>query len=87
MNLEIEILQNQAKALQEAIDREVLWTLFEESGWIRVVLPPELDLEHSVEIVEWLRESVSHPYEKFQNKFIFKDEKDAMWFKLRWLSQ
>ena len=85
-NIEKQVLENQAKLLAQEIDREVLWNMMCELGWVRVDLPAETDVQQSIEIVEWLRKNIDNPYEKAGRKFIFKDEKDAMWFKLRWLS-
>jgi len=84
-NLEDQILTNIAKKMQEDIDVNVLWTLLEQQGWTRVKLSRFIDRKHSVDIVNWLRENVDSPYEKLGCDFIFRNEKDAVHFILRWV--
>jgi hypothetical protein len=83
--LQDKMLAEQADALAREIDREVLWSMLKEIGWIRVELSSQTDKSQSEEIVNWLRTNVHHPYEKFRESFIFENKKDATTFILRWL--
>jgi hypothetical protein len=84
-NLLDSILEDRAHALAKEIDREVMWSMLEELGWQRVILPI-LSVDDLKEIETWVEDHVTGAYENHRTDFIFEDDKDAMWFKLRWLS-
>ena len=79
------ILEDRAKELARDIDREVMWSMLEGIGWQRVILPFS-SIDFIKEVEEWAEDHLSGAYEKHRSDFIFEDDKDAMWFKLRWLS-
>ena len=73
-----------AKEIANEIDREVLWSMLKESGWHRVMISRFQDNLHAVDISIWLEEQCQGAYERNGRDFIFKNEKDATWFILRW---
>ncbi len=84
--LEEKILAEQSKTLQREIDKEVLWNMLSELGWIRIILPGPLSINKLMKIHLWIKENCKGAYETNRSDFIFELERDAMWFKLRWLS-
>jgi hypothetical protein len=83
--LQDEMITRIAKDLSKDIDREVLWGMLSSMGWIRVMLPTLGNGEQAVDIIVWLEENCKGGYERSGRDFIFEEEKDANWFKLRWL--
>lgn len=73
-----------AKQVADDIDREVLWGMLQGMGWTRVMLPTLGNGEMAVDIITWLEDNCRDPYERSGRDFIFKNNKDANWFKLRW---
>jgi hypothetical protein len=84
MNLEEQILERQGTELNREIDREILWGMLQGIGWHRVMLPRFVDNHHAIDIGYWLEENCKKAYERNGADFIFENEKDANWFKLRW---
>jgi len=82
--LEKEIIEAKAKQMSDEIDREVLWGMLEGMGWTRVMLPTLGNGEQAVEIIVWLEENCKQAHERNGRDFIFENQKDANWFKLRW---
>ena len=80
LDLEKQITEDTAAAIREEIDREIIWSMFENVGWSRVTLnyTPESDSLH-----DWLL-ACQHNYKAVNNDFIFENEQEAAWFKLRW---
>lgn len=75
-----------AKTLQKEIDAEILRSMFREIGWHEVVLSP-MTYERGKEIDKWIRETVKgRSHWAHGLVWLFEQEQDAMWFKLRWLS-
>ena len=74
-----------AKQLADDIDFEVLTSLFVEVGWIKVVLNP-MTWEHGTEVDEWVETNVKDPFQTRGLVWVFKNPKEANWFKLRWLA-
>lgn len=84
MNIEEELINRAAKELMHDIDREVLWSMLENVGWTRVMIPHLTDLKHAIDIREWLALNCKESFECSGRDFIFESQKDANWFKLRW---
>lgn len=82
--LEQSIMDQAAKRMSEEIDREVLWSLFEQSGWTRVSVSRLVDNKHAIDIAEWLKANCSSDYERNGREFLFESEKDAIMFTLKW---
>lgn len=85
-NDEDEVMAQAAEAMAREIDREILWSMLAELGWIRIMLPSLLDMKNAVDIQDWLVLNCNKGYQHSGRDFIFEDERDANWFKLRWLS-
>lgn len=82
--LEEEILNKAGNQMSRDIDREVLWGMLEGIGWSRVMLPTMGNGEQAVEIMCWLEDNCKGSHERWGRDFIFENQKDANWFKLRW---
>lgn len=85
-DLQEQILEAKAREMAHEIDREVLWGMLESLGWIRVMLPVFDSTKRYTDVVEWTTINCKHGFEQHKRDYIFENEKDAMWFKLRWLS-
>jgi hypothetical protein len=44
-----------------------------------------IDNHHAIDITYWLKINCKKAYEGYGRDFIFESQKDANWFKLRWL--
>lgn len=73
-----------AKQMADDIDREILWGMLEGMGWVRVMLPTLVDNHNAIDITYWLEDNCKESFERSGRDFIFKNTKDANWFKLRW---
>jgi len=82
--LEQEMIEAKGKEMAREIDREMLWGMLEGMGWTRVMLPTLGNGEQAVEIIVWLEENCKQAHERNGRDFIFENQKDANWFKLRW---
>ena len=83
--LEKEIIEAKAKEMSDEIDREVLWGMLEGMGWTRVMLSNDTAMLNATLIKEWLSLNCKRSHERYRSDFLFEDDKDANWFKLRWL--
>lgn len=86
MNLQEEIYSAAAERLAKDIDAEVMRTVLRESGWHEVVLQWVMTHEQSREVDEWVEQKSKGEYWNCGLVWLFKNETDAMWFKLRWIS-
>jgi len=84
MTLEEELLNKAGNELAREIDREVLWGLFEGTGWTRFKISRLTDNNHAVDISYWLDENCKGKFERNGSEFLFEDSKDAVLFMLRW---
>jgi hypothetical protein len=84
MTLEEEIINKAGNAMAREIDREVLWSMLEDIGWHRVMLPSLTDNNHAVDITHWLALNCKNSFERSGRDFLFEDARDADWFVLRW---
>ena len=84
MNIQNEILDIAAKEMQQEVDREVLWGMLQGMGWTRVMIPRFIDNHHAIDITLWLLDNCKGNFEREGRDFLFENEKDANWFKLRW---
>lgn len=71
-----------AKEMASEIDRQVLWGMLENLGWTRVIIP----YNNNIHVNLWAAKNCKGAFEYHNRDYIFEDEKDANWFKLRWLS-
>jgi hypothetical protein len=78
------IIDEAAKRMAEDIDFDVLTSCFVESGWTKIVLKP-MSWEDGLEIDGWVEKNVKGDFQTRGLVWVFKDPKEANWFKLRWL--
>lgn len=77
-DIESKIADEFANRIKEQIDDEILGTMLELSGWIKVnsfMCVPQ----------EWLDENIKGEYRKLHSGWHFANKQDAEWFILRWL--
>ena len=89
-NLESTISEEFAAELSKAIDEEIIKTIeFEHlvnvAGWTKVELPRFNNMMHAVDIVEWVEDNCGL-YDRLGSTYVFKEAKDATWFRMRWCS-
>lgn len=84
--LEEQILAKKAKAIADEMDAEVLRSMLCELGWHQVVVPRIITTEEGYELDQWIINNVKGRHWDRGLVFLFEQERDAMWFKLRWLA-
>lgn len=85
-DLQERLLAEHAKEMAREIDREVLWSMLASMGWHRVMLPVFSSTQEYTDVVEWTKINCKNSFQHHKRDYLFEDEQDAMWFKLRWLS-
>ena len=78
-------LETNAKAIANEIDAEVLRSMLDKLGWREVILAP-MTFEQGDSIDCWMHDNVKGRYWTHGLVWMFEHDKDAMWFKLKWLS-
>ena len=86
MNLEEELTAALADEIAKEIDFEIVSSFLVDAGWTKVVLKP-MTGETSKEIDLWLVHNCKDQHQTCGLVWLFKDERDATWFKLRWVGQ
>lgn len=84
MKIQDKIIDEAAKEMAKDIDFEVLTNMFVESGWVKVVLKP-MTWEQGVEVDGWVEKNVKGLFQTRGLVWVFRNPKEANWFKLRWL--
>ena len=79
-----EYIDQAAKELAKEIDAEVLRGIFIGSGWHEVVLQP-MTFEQGDAIDLWVHKTIKGNHWTHGLVWLFEDEKEANWFKIRWL--
>lgn len=82
--LEDEIVNTMAAEIAKEIDFEIISSILIESGWTKVVLNP-MTHETSKEIDLWLVHNCKDEHQTLGLVWLFKDKRDATWFKMRWV--
>lgn len=83
--LEERMIEEAARQMSNDIDAEVLRGMLLELGWHEVILKPMLK-ETGDEIDLWVKQQVKGRCHFAHGLvWLFEEERDAMWFKLRWL--
>lgn len=85
VNLEEEIATALSQSIAEEIDFSILSTVLLDIGWTKVVLKP-MTGETSQEIDQWVAENKTGHCQTLGLVWLFEHPKDAMWFKLRWMT-
>ncbi len=84
--LEEELMTKMSMQMQKEMDAEILRSMFKDIGWHEVVLTP-MTSERGKEIDRWVQNTVKgRSHWAHGLVWIFEQEQDAMWFKLKWLS-
>ena len=78
------MIEKAGTAMAREIDREVLWGMLQGMGWHRVMLPSLTDNNHAVDITHWLALNCKNSFERSGRDIIIENERDAIWFVLRW---
>jgi hypothetical protein len=84
-DLQEQILEEKAKALADEIDAEVLRGMLVGIGWHQVVVPWVMTHEQSTEVDVWVSKRVKGRFWNRGLVWLFEEDTDAMWFKMRWL--
>ena len=74
-----------AKELQAEINFAEISSLLVEIGWIRVVRERPMTAVESKDIDKWVKNHCKDEVRVRGLVWLFKDERDAIWFKLTWL--
>ena len=83
-DLQQQMLDDMGKRMSEEIDFEILCGMLCQMGWTKIVLSP-MTSETSDAIDLWVHKNVKNSHETMGLVWIFENEKDANWFKIRWL--
>ena len=84
-NLQEMMLEESARQLAEEIDAEIMRGMFKEMGWSEVVIPWVMTHEVSQEVDDWVRQKTKGEFWNRGLVWLFENDTDAMWFKMRWL--
>lgn len=82
--LEQTIMDQAAKRMSDEIDREVIWSMLETIGWVRVSVSRLVDNQHAIDMVEWISANCISDHKRNGREFLFEAEEDAIMFALRW---
>ena len=85
MNLEEEIASTMANELAKEIDAEIMRGLLIELGWHEAVLKP-MTWEEGDAVDLWVHKNIKGKHWTQGLVWMFENDEDAMWFKLRWMS-
>lgn len=80
--LEKQVFEELSKATNWEITSDILIM----SGWSLVILLDDRYNENRKDIEDWVPKNIRGKFLNYYGQWIFEDEKDANWFKLRWLS-
>jgi hypothetical protein len=83
--LQEQILAEKAKELADETDAQVLRQMLIDLGWQQVVLSA-MSWEESYTIDLWVEDNIKGRMWSRGLVWLFEDDRDAMWFKLKWLS-
>lgn len=84
-SVERDIIDHAAQKLAKDIDREILWGMLIGIGWTKVQISDLQISQFSLDIRQWLNVNCKHHYQQNGKDFIFENDKEAMWFSIRWL--
>lgn len=79
---EEELMTKITNEMSAKLDWEVLSMCLVQSGWTRVMVP----INHGrLEMTQWAGRYCTGGFKQWAYEFIFRDEKDALLFSLRWV--
>lgn len=73
-----------AKQIQEQIDFQIIADMLVQMGWIKLTFSPYQDEKTAADIKFWLKHHCKGKCKSLDDTWLFENEKDAMWFMLRW---
>lgn len=76
-----------AKNIQEEIDFQILSDMLVSMGWHKMEFEPMREEEEAAEIKEWIKTSCKGNVKSYGSNWLFENEKDMVWFMLRWGDQ
>lgn len=81
-----EIADDLARTLQEEIDWEIIMDMMKAVGYTHITMPWPVRMNESYahEIKEWCRSNLKDHHKGRGKDWLFKSEKDASMFALRW---
>ena len=80
-----EAVNRASKELAEEIDFDILATLYKDMGWTEIEFSPRMSQERAAEVKAWLEDNCKGFRMSRGKRFLFEEEKDAVWFSMRWL--
>lgn len=81
-----EIMEQAARQMAEDIDAEIMRGSLKDSGYHEVVIPWTMTHEQSSAVDFWVLKNTKHEHWNRGLVWLFKNEADAMWFRMRWMS-
>ncbi len=85
MTIEEQIINEAGNQMAKEIDFTILAGFLTELGWTKVVLYP-MTWENSALLDLWVEQNIKGNFETMGLVWLFENEQDANWFKLRWLA-
>ena len=90
-DIESTIYEDIGKQLAKEIDNEIIKTieiehLVSKEGWTKVELSRFYNMMQAVDITEWVEDNCGL-YTRLGSTYVFKEAKDATWFRMRWCSE
>lgn len=73
-----------AKRIQEQIDFSIIADMLIEMGWTKLTFSPHQDEKIAADIKFWIDHHCKGKCKSLDDTWLFENEKDAMWFMLRW---
>lgn len=77
-----EVSDEFSKAMLDEANLELMMTILASSGWYSVKLKR---IPLSEDFYLWIEDNIKNTYHQLNDHFVFAEEKDANWFKMRWL--
>lgn len=84
VNLYDQFMEQAAEKLANEIDADLMRSMLKEIGWYEVVLEP-MTWEQGIAVDKWTNENVKNGVWYHGLVWMFKDSREAMWFRLNWL--
>ena len=91
IDLESTLAEEVAAQLSKTIDEEIIKTIEIEhlvnvAGWHKVELPRFNNMMHAVDINVWVEDNCGL-HDRLGSTYVFKEAKDATWFRMRWCNE
>ena len=87
VDLESTLREEFSEAIAKEIDNQIVKTIefdhLVSIGWTKVELSRFNNMMHAVDIAEWVEDNCGL-HDRLGSTYIFKEPKDATWFRMRW---